>query len=386
MSHFDPAYDPAYRPAPRPQSAVWPGATLLLILALLLGGLVYWFWPLHHKAGTAEPRPITPAGDLSAAEQATIKLFKQTAPSVVHVTNVQQTRSRFSLNVQEVERGLGSGFVWDDLGHIVTNYHVVEGANVARVIFQDGKSYETSKIWTYPDRDIAVLEINAPRAELVPILVGSSHDLQVGQSTFAIGNPYGLDNTLTTGIISALGREITSPSKQTIRGVIQTSAAINPGNSGGPLLDSSGRLIGMNTAILSESGTFGGIGFAIPVDEINRDVPQLINNKKVVRPQLGVQIAEDQLARQLGIKEGAMVVRVTPSSPAEAAGLRGVERDDEGRLILGDVIVSIDGKPVKSGTDLFGLLEQHKGGDKVKIGYMRDGKKRETEATLQVTV
>ena len=275
---------------------------------------------MHHNDATAQPRPITPAGTLSQAEQATIDLFQQTAPSVVHVANLQRTRSRFSLNVQEVERGLGSGFVWDDDGHIVTNYHVVEGANVVRVSFQDGKSYETSKIWTYPDRDIAVLEIDAPKSELKPIKIGTSHDLKVGQDTFAIGNPYGLDNTLTTGIVSALGREITSPSKQVIRGVIQTSAAINPGNSGGPLLDSFGRLIGMTTAILSESGSWGGIGFAIPVDEINRDVPQLIDHKKVVRPQLGVQIAEDQVAQQLlkGKKvEGALVVRVVPNSPAD---------------------------------------------------------------------
>jgi S1-C subfamily serine protease len=385
MSTYDPSYDPYHTTTPhRPVAAVWPLLVLLLGLALLLGGLVYWFWP-GHRGGPAQPRTVTPAGDLSQAEKATIDLFKSASPSVVHVTNMTVTRSAFSLNVQRVERGLGSGFVWDKDGHIVTNYHVVEGANLVRVIFQDGTSYETSQVWTYPDKDIAVLKIAAPAEKLVPITVGDSHSLQVGQAAFAIGNPYGLDHTLTTGIISALGREITSPSKRPIQGVIQTSAAINPGNSGGPLLDSSGRLIGMNTAILSESGAFGGIGFAIPVDEINSDVPQLINNHKVVRPRLGVQVAEDQQARQIGVKEGALVVHVVPGSPAEAAHLRGVEEDDEGRIVLGDVITAIDDKPIKSGKDLFSVLEKYKAGDTVTIHYTRDGQKKEAKVTLQVT-
>jgi S1-C subfamily serine protease len=386
MSSYDPSYDPYPRHTQRPVAAVWPLLVLLLGLALLLGGLVvYWFWPSHRSTGPAQPRTVTPAGKLSDAEQATIDLFKAASPSVVHVTNMAVNRSAFSLDVQRVERGLGSGFVWDKDGHIVTNYHVVDGANEVQVIFQDGTSYQTSEMWTYPDKDIAVVKIAAPADKLVPITVGDSQGLQVGQATFAIGNPYGLDHTLTTGIVSALGREITSPSKRPIRGVIQTSAAINPGNSGGPLLDSSGRLIGMNTAILSESGAFGGIGFAIPVDEINSDVTQLINNGKVVRPRLGVQVAEDQQARQLGVKEGAMVVRVFSGSPAATAGLRGVEEDEQNRIILGDVIVAIDDKPIKSGKDLFGVLEQYKAGDKVTIRYIRNGQKKETKATLEVT-
>jgi S1-C subfamily serine protease len=384
MSSYDPSYDP-YRPSPRPVASAWPLLGLLLVLALLLGGLVYWFWPMRHAAGTAQPRPVTPAGDLGADEKATIELFKTASPSVVHVTNVAERRTSLRLNPQLVERGTGSGFVWDTDGHIVTNYHVVEGANLARVIFQDGTSYDTREMWTYPDKDIAVLHIGAPKSKLVPILVGSSHDLQVGQKTFAIGNPYGLDHTLTTGIVSALGREITSANDRPINGVIQTSAPINPGNSGGPLLDSSGRLIGMNTAILSPSGTFAGIGFAIPVDEINRVVPQLINHGKVVRPRLGVQIAEDEVARQYGAKEGAMIVRVFPNSPAEAAGLRGAREDDEGGLVLGDVIVAIDDKPIKAGKDLFAVLEQYKAGDTVTITYLRDGQKQQTKATLEVT-
>jgi S1-C subfamily serine protease len=382
MSDYDP--DPS-RPQQRPVTAACSFLVLLAVMAVLLGGLVYWFWPHHQAAGQAQPRTVTPAGNLSELEKATIDLFNKASPSVVHVTNMAETRNGFSMNVQRVERGLGSGFVWDQQGHIVTNYHVVEGANVIQVIFKDGTSYDSSDIATYPDKDIAVVTISAPQSKLVPMPVGTSHDLQVGQSAFAIGNPYGLDHTLTTGIVSALGREITSPSKRPIRGVIQTSAAINPGNSGGPLLDSSGRLIGMNTAILSESGAFGGIGFAIPVDEINRFVPDLINHHKIVRPSLGVQVAEDQQARQLGVKEGVMIVRVFPDTPAEAAGLKGAQLDDQGHIILGDIIVSIDNKPIKTSKDLFDVLEQYKAGDTVTIGYIRDGKKQETKATLKVT-
>ncbi len=384
MSSYNSSYD-QNEGSPRPIASVWPLLALLAALAVLLGGLVYWFWGARHSAGSAQPRPVTPAGNLSEAEQATIKLFRTAAPSVVHVANLTERRTPFSLNVQQDERGLGSGFIWDDDGHIVTNYHVVQGANLARVVFQDGTSYDTRDISTYPDKDIAVLHIKAPASKLVPILVGSSHDLQVGQSTFAIGNPFGLDQSLTTGIVSALGREITSPNGRPIRGVIQTSAPINPGNSGGPLLDSSGRLIGMTTAILSQSGMFGGIGFAIPVDEINRDVPQLINHGQVVRPRLGVQVAEDQVAHQLGIQGGALIVRVLPNSPAAAAGLRGVSEDDQGQIVVGDVIVAIDDKPIKTGKDLFAVLEQYKAGDTVTVTFVRDGKKQQTKATLEVT-
>jgi S1-C subfamily serine protease len=384
MSTYNSSYDP-YERTQRPVASVWPFLALLAALAVLLGGLVYWFWGTRHPTVTAQPRPVTPAGKLSDAEDATIKLFKTAAPSVVHVTNLTERRTPFSLNVQQDERGLGSGFVWDSDGHIVTNYHVVQGANLARVVFQDGTSYDTREISTYPDKDIAVLHIKAPSSKLTPILVGSSHDLQVGQSTFAIGNPFGLDQSLTTGIVSALGREITSPNGRPIRGVIQTSAPINPGNSGGPLLDSSGRLIGMTTAILSQSGTFAGIGFAIPVDEINRDVPQLINHGQVVRPRLGVQIAEDQVAHQLGVDEGALIVRVLPNSPAAAAGLRGVSEDDQGQIVVGDVILAIDDKPIKAGKELFSVLEQYKAGDTVTVTFLRDGKKQQTKATLEVT-
>jgi S1-C subfamily serine protease len=385
MSGYDSSYDPyESRTRPHPVAAVWPFLAMLLVMALLLGGLVYWFWP-HHQAAQAQSRPVSPGGNLSELEKSTIDLFNAAAPSVVHVTNLAVTRTSLGASVQRVERGLGSGFVWDQQGHVVTNYHVVEGANAIQVVFRDGTSYDSTDIKTYPDKDIAVVTINAPSSKLVPIPIGESSKLQVGQSAFAIGNPYGLDHTLTTGIVSALGREITSPNKRVIRGVIQTSAAINPGNSGGPLLDSSGRLIGMNTSILSESGAFGGIGFAIPVDEVNRVVPQLINHGQVVRPRLGVQFLEEQQARQLGVKEGVMVLRVTPDGPAAAAGFRGAQVDEEGRVTLGDVIVAIDNKPIKTSDDLYNVLERYKPGDTVTVTYLRNGKKQEAKVTLQVT-
>ncbi len=227
--------------------------------------------------------------------------------------------------------GTGSGFIWDEGGHIVTNYHVIKGADGAHVTLADHTTYRASLVGAAPDKDLAVLHIDAPKDKLVPIRIGNSTDLQVGQMAYAIGNPFGLDLTLTTGVISALGREIQSVTKRTIKNVIQTDAAINPGNSGGPLLDSAGRLIGVNTAIYSPSGSSAGIGFAIPVDEVNRVVPQLIKNGKVERPGLGVQVAHDQLARELGVQKGAVIVRAFRNSPAAKAGLRPTRRDSSGR-------------------------------------------------------
>jgi S1-C subfamily serine protease len=230
---------------------------------------------------------------------------------------------------------------------------------------------------------MAVLRIDAPKSKLHPIMVGQSENLQVGQMAFAIGNPFGLDNTLTTGVISALGRQITAVDRRTpIKGVIQTDAAINPGNSGGPLLDSAGRLIGMNTAIYSESGSSAGIGFAIPVDEINRVVPQLIKNGKLTRPGLGVQLATDQLARHFQINSGALIIRVVPGSPAEKAGLRPTTRDRSGRIHLGDVIVAVDGKPVKKANDFFNLINDKQAGDTVTLTVERDDQTVDVKATL----
>jgi S1-C subfamily serine protease len=275
---------------------------LLWLLALLcvLVGAFYLAGSVSWGTGappSAQPRGITPRGDLGAAEQATINQFKAAAPSVVHVTNVAVCQDPFSLYTREIPRGTGTGFIWDTDGFIVTNYHVVDGASRVRVVLADRSTYDSDQIWGYADKDLAVIRIDAPKGKLKPIAVGTSRDLQVGQETLAIGNPFGLDQTLTTGVVSALDREIESANGLPIRGVIQTSAAINPGNSGGPLLDSAGRLIGVNTAILSPSGTFAGIGFAIPVDEVNRIVPQLVAQGQRERPRLGIPIVQTNRPR-----------------------------------------------------------------------------------------
>jgi S1-C subfamily serine protease len=417
MSGYDPSSDKRCRLTRRPAASNWV-LLMLLALVVVLAGLAYVVWSRQQQAGQAQPGAGTPAdnsfqtgkspagaatpADNSSGpgkaptgsatptdyraelEKTSIQIFKNASPSVVHVTNLAERRGQMTFNLEEISQGTGTGIVWDDQGHVVTNYHVVEKANLLRVVFQDGSSYDTGDVWTYPDKDIAVIKVKAPKSRLVTLPLGTSYDLQVGQLTFAIGNPFGLDHSLSVGVVGALGREIASPTKQPMHGMIQTTAAINPGNSGGPLLDSSGRLIGMNTAIASKSGMFSGIGFAIPVDEINRVVPQLIREGKVVQPRLGVQIAEDQRARLVGVTEGALVVRVFGSSPAEKAGLMGAHMG-EGRFVQGDVIVLIDDKPIKAGQDLFGVLEQYKPGDTVTIGFVRDGQKKEAKAALVVT-
>jgi S1-C subfamily serine protease len=371
------------RPAQREPSCAASGLFLILLLTVLIGVAVWRFWP----AGTglnpeAQPRPVAARGSLSEMEKANIEVYQKRSPSVVHVTNLTEGRG-LSLNLQEIPQGTGSGFMWDEDGHIVTNYHVVKGASAARVLLADQSSYEAQNVLAYPDKDIAVIWIKAPKSKLHPILVGSSHDLKVGQITYAIGNPFGLDQTMTTGIVSALDREIHSATGRPIRGLIQTSAPINPGNSGGPLLDSEGRLIGMTTAIVSPSGAFAGIGFAIPVDEINQVVPQLIQHGKVVRPILGLQLAKDQVAEQLGIDEGVLILRVVPNGPAAEAGLRGTSQNRSGQVQLGDVIVAIDGKPVKNSNDLYNIMEQYKPGDTVTVTVIRDRERRDFKVTLQ---
>jgi S1-C subfamily serine protease len=344
------------------------------------------FWPAWRSGAVsnsadAQPRDPTPRGDLMEVEKTTIRLYKRVAPSVVHITSLAAQRDIFNMNVQQVPKGTGSGFIWSKEGHVVTNYHVIEGASGAEVVLADHSSWKAKLVGAYPDKDVAVLQISAPADRLLPIEVGTSHDLQVGQSVFAIGNPFGLDQTLTTGIISALNREIESVTERPIRGVIQTDAAINPGNSGGPLLDSSGRLIGVNTAIYSPSGSSAGIGFAIPVDEVNQVATQLIAHGKVVRPDLGVNVANDQMAQEVGLK-GALVLTVFPDSPAARAGIQPTHRDRNRRLVLGDIIVGIDGKPIQSKKDLFTTLEGYKVGDTVKVQLQRNGQSMEVSVTL----
>jgi S1-C subfamily serine protease len=358
----------------------------LLVLLVALGALWLWWygpWPASDLNPNAEPRPVTPRGELSEEERTNIEIYERGSPCLVQVTNLAERSGLFGLNAQEVPHGVGSGFVWDKDGHIVTNYHVVEGADAARITLADHSTYDAHHIHAYPEEDIAVLWIRAPKRKLHPVPIGTSHDLKVGQIVYALGDPFGLDQTMTNGIVSALNREITSPGGGLVPGAIQTSAAINPGNSGGPLLDSAGRLIGMNTAIVSPSGTFAGIGFAIPVDDVSWVVPQLIRHGKADRPQLGVQLASDQLARQLGVKEGVLIVKVTPDSPAASAGLRGTRRDASGDVHVGDVIIAVDGQPVRNAADLYEALKNHQAGDTVTVTIIREGTRQDVPVTLQ---
>ncbi len=343
-------------------------------------------WPL--SSPSMAPRAITARGNLAEDEKSQIELFQQASPSVVHVTSASMVRTGFRRNLAEIPQGSGSGFVWDSDGHIVTNYHVVKGASVVRVILVDNSSWDARPVGSAPDNDLAVLRIDAPANRIVAIPVGTSSDLQVGQHVFAIGNPFSLDQTLTTGVISGLGREIKSVTQRTIRDVIQTDAAINPGNSGGPLLDSAGRLIGINTAIFSPSGAYAGIGFAVPVDTINRIVPQLISRGKVDRPGLGIQVGPDSIVEQLRsrglVKEaGVLVVDVIAGGAAEEAGIQPTYARRDGRLVLGDLIVALDGKPVENTLALFKFLDGRRVGETVAVTVVRGEERSDVELTLR---
>ena len=330
----------------------------------------------------AEPRPVTPRGNLMEIEKTTIGIFREASPSVVHITTTALERGWFSLDVLQIPQGSGSGFIWDQNGHIVTNFHVIQGADAARVLLADHSTpYKARFVGAYPDKDLAVLYIDAPKDQLRPIPIGTSADLQVGQTVFAIGNPFGLDHSLTKGVISALGREIQSATDRTIKDVIQTDAAINPGNSGGPLLDSAGRLIGVNTAIISPSGTFAGVGFAIPVDEVNRIVPQLIQQGKVIQPGLGIEVAPDRLTRNYGL-EGVLIMRIQPGSPAEKAGLRATQYNNARFVRLGDIILSVNGQHVTTVRELLTALSRYGVGDTVKLTVLRDGSKMDVDVML----
>ena len=330
----------------------------------------------------AVAREVAPRGPLGADEQANIDLFRRTSPSVVHITTLAVQRDLFSLNVQQVPRGTGTGFAWDDRGHIVTNFHVIQGGSGARVTLADQSSHAAQLVGAFPDRDLAVLKIDVPAAKLPPIPLGSSRELQVGQRVYAIGNPFGLDQTLTTGIVSALNREIESFNQRTIRGVIQTDAAINPGNSGGPLLDSAGRLIGVNTQIASPSGASAGIGFAIPVDEVNRIVPRLIRDGRYLRPALGVTAGPAGLHRALNLPKGVALVEVSDKGPAARAGLRPFRRAANGDIVAGDVITAINGEPVADLDDLLAQLERRQPGESVTLSLWRNGQTRTQSAVL----
>jgi S1-C subfamily serine protease len=364
----------------RMKIVVWT-VTALVAVGILLAKQS-WLGSASLSDPRAAPRSIAPRGDFSAIEKSTIALFRQASPSVVHITTIALQRDLFTLNLYQIPEGTGSGFVWDTSGNVITNFHVIQNASAAQVTLADQSTWKARVVGVAPDKDLAVLRIDAPANRLQPIPVGVSKDLQVGQSVFAIGNPFGLDQSLTTGVISALGREIESVTRRPIQGVIQTDAAINPGNSGGPLLDSAGRLIGVNTAIYSPSGASAGIGFAIPVDTVNRIVPELIRSGKITRPGLGVQIAEDQIAQRLGVT-GVLVVEVAPKGAAAKAGIRPTRRESSGRVRLGDIIVAVDGKKVESSNDLFLTLEKYKVGDTVSVSLLRDGKTIQVKVVLE---
>jgi S1-C subfamily serine protease len=314
-----------------------------------------------------------------------VELFERSKPSVVYISTREQVFDLRSRNVFSVPLGTGSGFIWDEQGHVVTNHHVLSGAAEARVRLNDGGEYAAKLVGVSPAHDIAVLRIRVPLQALAALPLGTSNGLKVGQKVFAIGNPFGLDWTLTTGIVSALDRSLPNEDGSIIEHLIQTDAAINPGNSGGPLLDSAGRLIGINTAIFSPSGAYAGIGFAVPVDTVNRVVPQLIAKGSYTRPSLGISVNEElnrELTRQLGV-QGVLILEVHPNSPAAAAGLRGSSIAPDGTLVPGDVIVHVAGKSVDSVPRLLARLDDHRVGDEVTLGVVREGRKTDVKAVLQ---
>ena len=357
----------------------WIRIAIILVTVLIVADFLGIF-PWKPKV---EIRPVTQTmSDLGADERATMEVFEKVSPSVVYITNKRLQRNIFSLTVTEIPQGTGSGFLWDVNGHIVTNFHVIYKADGVAVRLQNGKTYDAVFVGADPDHDLAVLRINPANLDIPPVMIGSSKDLRVGQKVLAIGNPFGLDSTLTTGVISALGRSIQSMSNRYIHDVIQTDAAINPGNSGGPLLDSFGRLIGVNTAIISPSGSYAGIGFAVPVDTINRIATQLINSGRVERPGLGISLVPDNIMSGWGI-EGVCILQVYKGSSAEVAGLKESVRLPGGKIELGDIIVRCAGSPVKDSSDLIKILDRHKVGDEIELVLFRDTKEMRVKLKVQ---
>ncbi len=329
---------------------------------------------------TALDSGIDLAEELMPDERRDIEVFRRAAPSVVYINSIAVRQNPLSFDVAKIPQGTGSGFVWDRNGHVVTNFHVAEAGQELSVVLADRSEWPARVVGVAPDKDLAVLKIDAPTEKLTPLPVGDSSDLLVGQRVYAVGNPFGLDNTLTVGVVSALGRELQSPSGRTIRDVIQTDAAINPGNSGGPLIDSHGRLIGVNTAIYSPSGANAGIGFSVPVDTVKRLVPQLIATGRAVQPGIGVSILSDDLARRSEV-EGVVIRSVQPRGPAARAGLEGLRRTARG-WALGDLIVAVNGRPVKTIDEMAQVFEDAGVGAVVTLTVARDGKERAVELEL----
>lgn len=336
---------------------------------------------IHYQA---EPREIQARGELAADEQTTIAIFESVSPAVVYITTSERVLDLMTRNLLEVPRGTGTGFVWDRQGHVVTNHHVVADVQAAYVRLANQRVYEATLVGVSPEHDIAVLRIDTRSSGPPPVAIGSSHDLRVGQKVFAIGNPFGLDYSLTSGVISALDRSIPSSEGRTIEHLIQTDAAINPGNSGGPLIDSAGRVIGMNTAIFSASGSFAGIGFAVPIDTINRVVPRLIAHGRYVRPALGVVTDRDlsrRLAEAMGV-DGVVVLRVQEGSPAARAGLRSAIVTQGGDVARADVIQAVEGRAVRTVEELLEVLDGFQVGDRVMLRIYREGETIEVGVVL----
>lgn len=323
------------------------------------------------------PRTVTPRGDLAASEQATIALFKNVSPSVVHVfARATPSASLFSDEQESVVQS-GSGVIWDTAGHVITNNHVINGTAQIGVRLTSGEFVTARVVGAAPNYDLAVLQLERPTSAWRPIAIGRSADLQVGQSTFAIGNPYGLDQTLTSGIVSALGRRLPSGAAHEPTGMIQTDAPINPGNSGGPLLDSAGRLIGVNSAIISGSGASAGIGFAIPVDIVNHVATELIRNGHVPEPGIGIVAAKQGEATRLGL-DGVIIVRTLPDSPAAKAGIEGADADG----VVRDVITEVNGKPIHSIEELTSIFENAGIGNQITLTVERDGQRRKVTVAI----
>ncbi|MEK6736693.1 MAG: trypsin-like peptidase domain-containing protein [Pseudomonadota bacterium] len=337
------------------------------------------------KSQNAEPRIVQARGNLAEDEKSTIALFENSRDSVVFITTRQRVMDAWTRNIFSVPSGTGSGFIWDDNGHIITNLHVIKGASEATVRLADGRDYKAALVGASPAHDIAVLKIGIGFQRPVPVPLGSSHDLKVGQKVFAIGNPFGLDWTLTTGIVSALDRSLPGSDGRTIDNLIQTDSAINPGNSGGPLLDSAGRLIGINTAIYSPSGASAGIGFSVPVDTVNRVVPQIISRGKYIRPAMGITVdgkLNDRLAERLKVS-GVIILSISPGSAADSAGLKSATITPEGNIIPNDIIVALDKKPIDSVDKLLARIDAYRVGDTIQITVLRNGQEFQIAVTLQ---
>jgi S1-C subfamily serine protease len=372
---------------------LWTALTVI-VLTLFFNGLLYQYLPNilqsdyfsdKNRQEKSEPRVVQARGNLAEDERSTIELFENSRDSVVFITTRQRVMDAWSRNIFSVPSGTGSGFIWDDLGHIITNLHVIKGASEAIVRLADGRDYKASLVGASPAHDIAVLKIGIGFQRPAPVPLGSSHDLKVGQKVFAIGNPFGLDWTLTTGIVSALDRSLPGSDGRTIDNLIQTDAAINPGNSGGPLLDSAGRLIGINTAIYSPSGASAGIGFSVPVDTVNRVVPQIISRGKYIRPALGITVdgkLNNRLIERLKVS-GVVILTISPGSAADSAGLKGATMTPEGNIVANDIIVAVEQKPVDSVEKLLARIDGYKVGDTIQLTVLRKGEEIVVPVTLQ---